>query len=176
MFFLEINFSRFGRKRLHDNTAHMCSSGLTQADWEKAGFTKFEKVRLTFMSTGLHSSVLIDRTDTTYTKHKLLGGSGEPKDFGTAGDCYSWNECPEARKGSFSINLGTQVDIDWARTGDWEANAWGNGNFIVDFERGSSSASARCGGWCGDCKPSKEIFLAPAGKFVQYRLNGDLFK
>ena len=141
-------------------TGHMCNSSSTQADWKNAGFTQFEKVRLQFPSSG---SVVIDRLDSTYTTHDSLGGSSEPKHFGTAGDCFSWNECPEARKGTFSINLDNKAKIDWTRTGEWEANAWGNGNFIVDFDKKDNSASARCGGWCGSCFPTTEIFLAPTG-------------
>ncbi len=159
---IAVNFSLFDEERLHDLTGHMCNSTWTQAGWNKAGFTKFEKVRLKFSSSEGIPSVVIDRLDTTYTTHNSLGGSDKPKYFGTAGDCYSWNECPEARRGTFNINLGNKAEVDWKKTGEWEADAWGNGNFMVDYEKTGNSVSARCGGWCGECKPTTDIFLAPA--------------
>ena len=110
------------------------------------------------------ASVVIDRSDTTYTTHNSLGGSAEPKEFGTAGDCFSWNSCSDARKGTFNIDFGDKADIDWVRTGFWEGSGWGNGNFMVDFDTSPNSATARCGGWCGECKPTTDIFLAPVGK------------
>ena len=49
---LEINFSRYEEERLHDHAGHLCDSSRMQADWKNAGFTKFEKVRLKFLSAG----------------------------------------------------------------------------------------------------------------------------
>ena len=105
----------------------------------------------------------IDRADAAYAKHSGASQSAHP--YGSAGDCYSWNECEEARKGDFKIDLSGEhgVEIDWSRTGNWVADAWGNGNFIVDFKKTKDSVSARCGGWCGECEPSTEIYLIPKG-------------
>lgn len=142
----------------------MCSSSLTQTNWELSGFTKFQRIRLSINSEG----VTIDRSDPTFSEHTAIhfGGSKSPKPYGTAGDCYSWNECSDAREGHFKIDLSGDengVEIDWTRTGDWKANAWGNGNFIVNFKKTKDSVSARCGGWCGDCEPSTPIYLVPKG-------------
>jgi len=45
------------------------------------------------------------------------------KSLGTAGDCYSWSSCEDARKGSFKIDLKLngvfEAEIDWTRTGNW---------------------------------------------------------
>ena len=51
----------------------------------------------------------------------------------------------------------------------FSAEAWGNGNFIVDFKSTNHEVSARCGGWCGTCAPENEIWLNPLGTW--HRLN-----
>ena len=142
-----------------------------QDEWKESGMTVYSKIRLNIGYDG----VTINREDSTYATHDPLhtGGSSSPRRYGSAGDCYSWNECESARKGKFEINLlptekqgenPGQLAIDWTKTGSWVADAWGNGNFIVDLKITDHSVSGRCGGWCGFCDPSTEIYLMPMVK------------
>ena len=141
-----------------------------QEEWSQSGMTVFSKIRLNITYDG----VTINREDGQYATHDPLhdGGSSSPRRYGSAGDCYSWNSCEEARKGTFMIDLspgkkgGKQggLAIDWIRTSNWGEAAWGNGNFVVDFKFTENSVSGRCGGWCGVCEPSTDIYLIPRVK------------
>ena len=51
-------------------------------------------------------------------------GDPSPKNFGTGGDCQTWNICPEAKIGNFQISLPKSVQIDWDRTADWTVAGW----------------------------------------------------
>ena len=170
---LDTNYSLWASERLSDQARHLCNSTSTQADWENAGWSKFRKVRLKISTNGLS----VDRTDTTYARTNRA--KTDPKEYGTAGDCYSQNKCNSARKGKFAIDFTDRgVHIDWERTGDWKPNGLENGNIIVNFTKTVATASANCGGWCGDCKPSTEIYLIPddRGIMPNYYLYRTLYK
>ena len=156
---LDTNYSKWAKFRL--NSGWLCTSWNHDADWDQSGFTSYNKLHLNITSDG----VTINRHNSQFTTHDPLHDEGSPvaKRYGSAGDCYSWNECEKARIGEFKIDFSDNdgVEIDWSRTGDWVADAWGNGNFIVDFKRTKKTVSARCGGWCGWCDPSTDIYLIP---------------
>ena len=76
-----------------------------QNNWKESGKTNFEKIKLKIDP---YKGVSIDRQEMSGAVHQSLhhSGSQEFKPFGTAGDCYSWNECGDARKGEFMIDKG----------------------------------------------------------------------
>ena len=157
------NYSKYASERLSDNAGHLCSSYRTQTQWSGSGYTKFNRVEIDIKE----GEITINRKNTKYTTHSSIhkGGDTKPKAYGTAGDCFSWNACSKARKGEFSVDIkGTGAQIDWSKTGDWKAKAWGNGNFIANFKKDAFSVSAKCGGWCGICEPETELYLIPENR------------
>lgn len=99
------------------------------------------------------------------------GGSTVP--FGTAGDCFSMNP-GECRKGSFLIDLtdtGLKVD-DKVR---WKNQGYPSDIEIQEFTKKEQGViiSAKCGGWCGRCKPVGGLVLQqvcniPESKYQSY--------
>lgn len=83
--------------------------------------------------------------------------NGVPIPFGSAGDCFSANQDPSCRKGSFMIDLSASglkigASVKWQMQDSTLA--------IADFQNDRGiRVSAKCGGWCGRCTP------APSFKF-----------
>ena len=87
---------------------------------------------------------------------------GVPIPFGSAGDCFSANEDPTCRKGSFMIDLNTS-GLKISETVTWKMQA-SDGLAVADFLNDKGlRVSGRCGGWCGHCKPSPYLKFEMSG-------------
>lgn len=77
--------------------------------------------------------------------------------YGTAGDCFSASIDPRCRKGEFSIDLtgtGIQIvnNVRWTLKSDQSNIKIHNLN-----NQNGIKISAKCGGWCGHCKPLSNL-------------------
>ena len=139
----ENNFAVIYRERLQDRFS--CSGPARTELYAEGGATNFTKVRF-----DLHAMKFIS-DDFTFAQ------SGEGKDvaYGTAGDCFSVNP-GKCRKGSFKVDLrGTSLRVRDHVT--WSFQGFPMGFQIQDYNRseGGAAVSAKCGGWCGRCTPTK---------------------
>ncbi|XP_074026740.1 ADAM metallopeptidase with thrombospondin type 1 motif A isoform X3 [Leptinotarsa decemlineata] len=110
----------------------------------RSGFTKFWKVRLNI------TSMQIIGSDFTFSKQ--LKGTHIP--FGTAGDCYSSIE--GCAQGKFSIDLAytsfkLSSKVRWETLGSYAS---------AEIHKTETSASGKCGGYCGNCMPDPNVGLA----------------
>lgn len=160
------NYALFYSKRSTDMSK--CENGKGMHDESiHYGTTRFNKVRI-----NINTLQIVD--DDYEFSHTV----GRPQKFATGGDCYSnTGSCPQ---GDFYVNLeGTGFRIRPSVT--WEANG---ANSTIEYQIRVSKASllksrhvekflifpqlekpfqkvrARCGGYCGTCRPShRGIFL-----------------
>eukprot|EP00058_Branchiostoma_floridae_P006700 XP_002592188.1 hypothetical protein BRAFLDRAFT_88075 [Branchiostoma floridae] len=83
--------------------------------------------------------------------------------YGHAGDCYSAKQ--GCAKGTFKVDLtGTGLalapEVHWVMGDCYPADLTINDMFLSEDRK---VASARCGGWCGYCRPDGEkIYLTPS--------------
>lgn len=77
--------------------------------------------------------------------------------YGSAGDCFSASVDPRCRKGQFSIDLtGTGVKV--SRNVRWTLKSEQSNIGIYKFlNKDGIKISAKCGGWCGHCKPTPNL-------------------
>ena len=82
--------------------------------------------------------------------------------FGSAGDCFSANEDPTCRKGSFMIDLsGSGLKI--SSSVSWKMQQSINLK-IAEFQNDKGiRVSGKCGGWCGHCKPTPSLTFEMSG-------------
>ncbi|KAG5875943.1 hypothetical protein JTB14_032369 [Gonioctena quinquepunctata] len=143
------NFAEIYDKRLKD-TRHCPYNGQRRDNCHcdqlvpSSGFTKFWKVRLNL------TSMQIIGNDFTFSKQ--IKGKQIP--FGTAGDCYS--SVQGCAQGKFNIDL-THTSFKLSNRVRWEKL----GSYAsVEIKRTATSASGRCGGFCGNCSPEPTTGLA----------------
>ena len=154
----ENNFAIIYNQRLKNR--YSCSGPARSELYAEQGSTNFFKVRLDI------ASMKIMSRDFTFA----LTVEGKDIPYGTAGDCYSVNT-GKCRKGQFKVDLsGTRLrvrdDVSWTLQG------FPNGLQIQDYQKSLDGAvvSAKCGGWCGRCKPTRGFILVeplcsiPAGR------------
>jgi len=170
------NYSKVAKERLHGNAGHKCSSSWRQDDYSEAGYTTFKELFLQRSAEGLFIDVDEFDIEGTFESeaHAWSATNGKKTYYkknipvGYAGDCYSWNACAAAKKGSFKIDLtGTGFAVDASVT--WQGKGWGNGrDKMVNFKREQNGQviSANCGAWCGRCEPTGHIFLKPVAGYV----------
>ncbi|XP_022787798.1 A disintegrin and metalloproteinase with thrombospondin motifs 9-like isoform X2 [Stylophora pistillata] len=129
-----------------------CSGAVQSTLYRNRGTTYFSKVRLDITTMKILSNV--------FTFAQTQGGKDIP--YGEAGDCYSENP-GDCRKGQFKVDLnGTGL-----RVGDdvnWEASGYPSILTMQDYQKSPDGAvvSAKCGGWCGSCKPSGGFIILEA--------------
>lgn len=144
------NFAVIFHERLQDRFS--CSGPARTEMYAERGATNFTKVRL-----DVHAMKVIGN-DFTFSQ----SGDGKDVAYGTAGDCYSVN-LGKCRKGSFKVDLrGTRLRVRNHVT--WSFQGFPMALQIQDFNRsdGGAVVSAKCGGWCGRCKPTNgAIFVHP---------------
>ena len=141
------NYAVIYHERLQDRFA--CSGPARTELYAERGATNFNKVRLDLTTMKLVSD------DFTFAQTR----GGRDVGYGTAGDCYSVNP-GKCRKGSFKVDLlGTRLrvrdDVSWSLQG------FPMGLEIQDYNRSHDGAvvSAKCGGWCSRCKPTRGAIL-----------------
>ncbi|XP_035686749.1 uncharacterized protein LOC118422970 [Branchiostoma floridae] len=149
----ESNFANIYADRLRDNYGSRCNGPLQDPYSNRAGTTKFNKIRIKFEN----SRVKVIRDD--YTFASTDGFNNVP--YGEAGDCYSWKQ--GCAKGTFSLDLaGTGLslasDVHWVMEERYPGYISINDMFV---SKDRTAASARCGGWCGHCWPvDKNLILS----------------
>jgi len=170
------NYSKVAKERLPGHAGHMCSSSWRGDDYSEAGYTTFKELFLQRSAEGLFIDVDEFDIEGTFESeaHAWSATNGRKTYYkknipvGYAGDCYSWNACAAAKKGSFKIDLtGTGFAVDASVT--WHGYGWGNGqDRMVNFKREQNGQviSANCGAWCGWCEPTGHIFLKPVAGYV----------
>lgn len=156
------NFAVIYQERLQDRFS--CSGPARIEMYAERGATNFTKVGIDLLAMKLVSD------DFTFAQT----GEGKDVDYGTAGDCYSLNP-GKCRKGSFKVDLrGTRLRVRDDVT--WSLQGFPKGLQIQDYSRSDDGAvvSAKCGGWCGRCKPTRgaiaveSICSNPAGMCLRY--------
>ncbi|CRK97461.1 CLUMA_CG010850, isoform A [Clunio marinus] len=123
---LDMSRCEYG-KGVHDESIHY-------------GTTRFNKVRL-----NINTLQIVD--DDYEFSHTV----GRPQKFATGGDCYSnTGSCPQ---GDFFVNLeGTGFRIRPSMS--WEANGTNSTiEYQIRLEKPYQKVRARCGGYCGSCRP-----------------------
>ncbi|ELU06312.1 hypothetical protein CAPTEDRAFT_158288 [Capitella teleta] len=146
------NFSEIYDKRLVKPTT--CPANGTRVpfcrncftyDYQKAGKTSFQKIRLNM------TDLTVITND--YKFSTAQGGHSIP--FATAGDCYSSSQvCPQ---GHFKVDLsdtGFKVSSEskWAITGHRAVQN-------ISISEGGEIVRGKCGGWCGLCSPKTANLL-----------------
>lgn len=137
------NYAVIYHKRLQDRFS--CSGPARTELYAEQGATNFTKVRLDLDRMNLISD------DFTFAQTD----QGKDVAYGTAGDCYSVNP-GKCRKGSFKVDLrGTRLRVRDDVT--WTLQGFPKGLQIQDYNKlyGGAVVSAKCGGWCSRCKPTR---------------------
>ncbi|XP_064632863.1 A disintegrin and metalloproteinase with thrombospondin motifs 9-like [Lineus longissimus] len=118
------------------NGARNINCDCAKSEYTRSGFTGYSKVRLDLKTMRLITS------DFTFTSTK---GANQIA-YGTAGDCYSTQKCPQ---GKFKINLtGTNFAVsDRTR---WQGVGYKPTVRISAF-KGHRIIEGTCGGYCGHC-------------------------
>ncbi|XP_035660181.1 uncharacterized protein LOC118404906 [Branchiostoma floridae] len=148
------NYAIFFADRLSNAYQWQCT-GPFQGQYAARGTTKFSKLRIQFEPSR------IEVIGNDYTFAETTG----PNDiaYGQAGDCYSARQ--GCAKGTFKVDLtGTGLELDpevhWVMGPTYPGSLTINDMFISEDRK---VASARCGGWCGSCRPDGgEIYLTPS--------------
>ena len=158
----ENNYAIIYNERLQDRFS--CSGSVRTELYAERGATNYTKVRLNVLTMKLVSD------DFTFSQT----GEGSDVAYGSAGDCYSVNP-GKCRKGSFKVDLrGTRLQV--REDVSWSFQGFPNGFQIQNYSRSHDGAviSAKCGGWCGRCKPTKGAILVeslcsiPAGSCLNH--------
>ena len=156
------NYAIIYHERLQDRFS--CSGPARTELYAERGATNFTKVRLNALTMKLVSD------DFTFAQTE----EGSAVAYGSAGDCYSVNP-GKCRKGSFKVDLrGTRLRV--REDVSWSFQGFPNGFEVQDYSRSHDDAviSAKCGGWCGRCKPTRGAILVeplcsiPAGLCLYY--------
>ncbi|XP_078607085.1 uncharacterized protein LOC144879470 [Branchiostoma floridae x Branchiostoma japonicum] len=128
---------------------HLCDGPL-QDQSADAGTTMFNKIRIKFEN----NTIMVIRDDFTFAKSNGYNDVS----YAEAGDCYSWTQ--GCAKGTFQVNL-EGTDLELAPHVDWIMEGWPGYLTINDMfiSQDRKVASARCGGWCGRCRPVENHLL-----------------
>lgn len=167
------NYALFYSKRSTDMSICENGKGILD-DTIHYGTTRFNKVRI-----NINTLQIIDND------FKFSHTVGRPQKFATGGDCYSNSgSCPQ---GDFYVNLegtgfrirpsmsweasGTNSTIEYQIRVSWSSKSSmgnilklgkisNNNYFLSQLEKPYQKVRARCGGYCGSCRPSSRgLFL-----------------
>ncbi|KAJ8967041.1 hypothetical protein NQ314_003158, partial [Rhamnusium bicolor] len=143
------NYAEIYDKRLSDiqscpyNGQRRDNCRCDQVGTDRSGFTNFWKVRVNI------TSMKIIGDDFTFSKQT----KGTRIPYGTAGDCYS--SIKGCAQGRFSVDL-TNTSFKLSRNVRWEEI----GSYASsEIHRTDTTASGKCGGYCGNCLPYPSIGL-----------------
>lgn len=100
-------------------------------------------------------NLIINQTDFTFAVTEKFGLAVP---YATAGDCFSASSEP-CRRGNFKIDLsGTGLRVD--NRVSWSLVSNTQGLQMQDFTNYQGIViGARCGGWCGHCRPNGPLKL-----------------
>ena len=130
---------------------YKCNGRPGKVNYSGAGLTKFRKVRLDL------ARMAIVRDDFTFAESELFGRRIA---YGSAGDCYSMHFGGSCRRGHFKVDL-THTGLRLKPSVEWQAIGFPPGIEMHDYKRSKNGTlvSAKCGGWCGRCRPIGEMLV-----------------
>ena len=130
---------------------YKCSGKPGAINYSAAGLTKFRKVRLDL------ARMAIVRDDFTFAESEPFRRRIA---YGSAGDCYSMNYGGACRKGHFKVDL-THTGLRLNPSTQWQAIGFPPRIEMHDYKRSKDGTlvSAKCGGWCGKCRPIGEMLV-----------------
>ena len=148
------NYAYIYAKRLPHRpySARYKCSGLPGAmNYSAAGLTKFRKVRVDL------ERMAIIRNDYTFAKSDPFGRRIA---YGSAGDCFSMHYGGACRRGHFKVDL-THTGLRLKPSTEWQHIGFPPGIEMHEYKKSKDGTlvSAKCGGWCGKCRPVGEMLL-----------------
>lgn len=80
--------------------------------------------------------------------------------YGSAGDCFSMHFGGKCRRGHFKVDL-SQTGLRLKPSVRWKAIGFPPGIEMHEYKKSKDGTmvSAKCGGWCGQCRPVGEMLL-----------------
>ena len=148
------NYAYIYAKRLPHrpySARYRCSGKPGAMNYTEAGMTKFRKVRVDL------TRMAIIPDDYTFAKSDPFGRRIA---YGTAGDCFSMHFGGNCRRGHFKIDL-TRTGLRLKSSTEWQALGFPPGIEMHEYKKSKDGTmvSAKCGGWCGRCRPNGEMLL-----------------
>lgn len=148
------NYAYIYAKRLPHrpySARYRCSGKPGPMNYTEAGLTKFRKVRVDL------TRMAIIPDDYTFAKSDPFGRRIA---YGTAGDCFSMHFGGNCRRGHFKIDL-TRTGLRLKSSTEWQALGFPPGIEMHEYKKSKDGTmvSAKCGGWCGRCRPNGEMLL-----------------
>lgn len=142
-----------GRRQPHRpySARYKCSGIPGTIHHYATGLTKFRKVRLDL------TRMAIIRDDFTFAESEPFG---KRIAYGSAGDCYSRSYSSSCRRGHFEVDL-THTGLRLKPSIEWQSIGFPTGIEMHEYKRSKDGTfvSARCGGWCGHCRPIGEMLV-----------------
>ena len=128
-----------------------CSGKPGAMNYSAAGLTKFRKVRVDL------TRMAIVRDDFTFAKSDPFA---RRIPYGSAGDCFSMHRGGACRRGHFRVDL-SQTGLRLKPSVQWKAIGFPPGIEMHEYKKSKDGTmvSAKCGGWCGKCRPVGEMLL-----------------
>ena len=120
-------------------------------NYTAAGLSRFRKVRVDL------SRMAIVGDDFTFAKSNPFG---KRIPYGSAGDCFSMHFGGKCRRGHFKVDL-SQTGLRLKPSVRWKAIGFPPGIEMHEYKKSKDGTmvSAKCGGWCGQCRPVGEMLL-----------------
>ena len=148
------NYAYIYAKRLPHrpySARYKCSGKPGVMNYTEAGLTKFRKVRVDL------TRMAIDREDFTFAKSDPFSRRIA---YGSAGDCFSMHYGGSCRRGHFKVDL-SQTGLRLKPSVQWKAIGFPPGIEMHEYKKSKDGTlvSAKCGGWCGKCRPVGEMLL-----------------
>ena len=143
----------YGRRlpRFPYSARYKCTGKPGYHNYSEAGLTKFRKVRLDV------NRMAIVRNDFTFAESEPFGRRIA---YGSAGDCFSMHYAGTCWRGHFAVDL-THSGLHLKPSTEWQAIGFPPGVEMHDYNRSQDGTlvSAKCGGWCGKCRPIGEMLV-----------------
>ena len=148
------NYAYIYAKRLPHrpySARYKCSGTPGRMNYTAAGLSRFRKVRVDL------SRMAIIGDDFTFAKSNPFG---KRIPYGSAGDCFSMHFGGKCRRGHFKVDL-SQTGLRLKPSVRWKAIGFPPGIEMHEYKKSKDGTmvSAKCGGWCGQCRPVGEMLL-----------------
>ena len=148
------NYAYIYAKRLPHrpySARYKCSGTPGRMNYTAAGLSRFRKVRVDL------SRMAIVGDDFSFAKSNPFG---KRIPYGSAGDCFSMHFGGKCRRGHFKVDL-SQTGLRLKPSVRWKAIGFPPGIEMHEYKKSKDGTmvSAKCGGWCGQCRPVGEMLL-----------------
>lgn len=148
------NYAYIYAKRLPHrpySARYKCSGTPGRMNYTSAGLSRFRKVRVDL------SRMAIISEDFTFAKSNPFA---KRIPYGSAGDCFSMHFGGKCRRGHFKVDL-SQTGLRLKPSVRWKAIGFPPGIEMHEYKKSKDGTmvSAKCGGWCGQCRPVGEMLL-----------------